>query len=265
MRIDRGVLCALLAFVITPASYAASLPDTGVILCDDGANNMVTCDTTSTGDAATMARQDGRFGRDPAAGGTGFDYTKVCNSGELAGSGSCPSDPALGSGTNQWGCTQDNITGLMWEVKVNDNTHLRHKGWTYTWYNSNAATNGGDAGEADAGASAGSDNCFDSTRCDTEKYIADVNTTALCSYGDWRLPSKRMLRSIIHFASYDSSVDISYFPNTITWMYWTASTMASTPTSAWQVNFTVGQDLSANKSYVYGLAYPVQLVRGETF
>lgn len=258
MRINRYVLCALFALVIAPASHAVGLPDSGQTLCDDGANNMVACSSVNSGDAATMPRQDGRFGRDAAAAGVALDYTRVCNSGELAGSGSCPTNPVLGSTANEWGCTQDNITGLMWEVKVNDNTHLRHNLWTYTWYDSIAATNGGNVGTESGGT------CIDGasgTNCDTEKYVVAVNAAALCSYGDWRLPSKRELRSIVHLGQISPTLNTTYFPTTYTWMYWTASTLASTPTSGWQVNFTNGADLTGSKS----TANPIQLVRGATF
>ena len=95
-------LLTLLVTILPTSSYAIGLPDTGQTLCDDGSNVMTDCSTINSGDAATMPRQDGRFGHDPATasgqvtklgGGTdGFDYTTV--------------SPLV--------CVQDNITVLMW-------------------------------------------------------------------------------------------------------------------------------------------------------
>jgi hypothetical protein len=247
----------LLAVVASAPVYAAGLPDTGQSLCDDGSSNMVPCSNANTGDSALMPRQDGRFGRDPAAGGSGFDYTKVCNSGEPAGTGSCPADPALGPGANEWACTQDNITGLMWEVKTNDGG-LRDRDWTYTWYDSNPATNGGDAGLADTGAGVGSDNCLDSARCDTEQYAADLNAAALCGHGDWRRPTKRELESLAHLGALNPAIDTTYFPNTLSHYYWSASTYVQNPSRAWFVSFGDGGVNADGK----GGSYDVRLVRG---
>jgi hypothetical protein len=69
-------------------------------------------------------------------------YTKVCNSGQLAGKGACAADPVLGTNLNQWGCTRDNKTKLIWEIK-NDYKGLRDKDWTYTWYEPDMSQNSG--------------------------------------------------------------------------------------------------------------------------
>ena len=268
MQIKPIVSTALLLACLAPSAHAAGLPDTGQRFCDNG-GIMDPCSSYNSGDAAVGPRQDGRFGRDPVAFGTsldftrsGFDYTRVCNSGELAGSGSCPADPVLGVGANEWGCTQDNITGLMWEVKVNDTTHLRHRSWEYAWYDSNPATNGGDAG------SLGTDTCGGtlsgySNQCNTENYIDAVNTATLCGYSDWRLPQKRELRSILHFGYPSGSTDapaiaFTHFPNT--WAsYWSAAPYGAG--GAFTVIFIDGTDWVQGKSG----AYRARLVRGGPF
>jgi hypothetical protein len=86
---------------------------------------------------------------------------------------------------------QDNVTGLIWEVKTND-SGLRDKDWTYSWYNSTGINDGGYAGYADY-----ADNCYSTTRCDTEKYVADVNAATLCGNNDWRLPNSEELNTIV--------------------------------------------------------------------
>lgn len=134
-------LTPLLALVLLPglplSAQAGPLNDTGIDLCGayPSGNTAAPCTPTPAG-------QDRQYGRDAAAeagvlykvggGSKGFDFTRVCNSGEHANSGACPANPALGSGANEWGCTYDNNTGLMWEVKVDNAAHLRHQSHTYT-------------------------------------------------------------------------------------------------------------------------------------
>lgn len=260
----NNVASALFSAQLTlfaPGIYAVGLPDTGQSLCDNGANVMEACSSANTGDTTTMPRQDGRFGRDPTAGGTGFDYIKVCNSGELAGSGSCPADPAHGPGANEWGCTQDNITGLMWEIKTIDGT-LRDMNWTYTWYDSDATANGGQPGCAEnSSCPRTSDNCLDSSRCDSEKYLADVNSSLLCGYDNWRLPSKRELESLVHFGTTSPSIDAGLFPNSGSSIYWTSTTHAQNLANAWFVDFNNGFASNFDKSD----SLYIRVVRGGAF
>ncbi len=190
------LLLALL-FAAVPV-HAAGLPDTGQDTCYDDfvADGVAASNAASIArDAGTHPRQDCRYGRDAAAaagaltktgaGAKGFDYNKIANNGTTLAAGA-----ALGAAATDWACTKDNITGLTWEVKVNDIAHLRHRGHTYTWYNSNAATNGGDAGGT------GGNSCnatLPGNLCNTEAFVTAVNAAALCSYTDWRMPTKREL------------------------------------------------------------------------
>ncbi len=253
---------------------ASGLPDTGQTLCDDGANNLVACTSANTGDTtAKYPGQDGRFGRDPAAittnsplikqgaGHAGFDYTKICNSGEKAGTGNCPADPALGNGSNDWACTLDNVTGLIWEVKTNDNG-LRDKDWTFTWYNTDASTNGGYQGTPD---DATTDNCANTSRCDTKKYITDIQ--GLCGYSDWRLPSQRELITIRNLDNPDISIDTTYFPNTnkTGLGYWTSSYYGRNPNPDFPFARTVSFDIGKDSRSAMSFAQFVRLVRGNTF
>jgi hypothetical protein len=271
MRFSALILVPVLALSLS-AARAASLPDTGQALCDNGSNVLAACTSGNTGDTATYPRQDGRFGRDASktagtltkigGGAAGFDYTKVCNSGEPQNTGSCPANPALGAGANDWACTRDNITGLTWEVKVNDETHLRHWSWEYTWYSSNGSTNGGNAGTPDTGFGVGSDNCLDTSRCDTEKFAADVNTAALCGFSDWRMPTQRELLTLVHFGTQTPSIDAIYFPNTnVSDAFWSGSSYVPNPAGAWVVDFSTGETAAGTKS---GTNY-VRLVRGGQF
>ncbi len=223
---------------------AGRLADTGVSDCDRGGGAMELCNSGNTGDSAPLPRQDGRYGYDAAnverlfkktgAGTAGFDYSKIDSSGTTL-----PATATLGSGANEWACTHDNITGLRWEMKTS--TGLRAASHTYSWYNSNGAVNGGNAGTADGG-----DNCHDPSRCDLEKYIVDINATSLCGRANWRAPTVHELLSIMHAGTLGLKADSSYFPNLRAARYWTATTVANTPTNAWQVDFGHKTSASAN-------------------
>lgn len=251
-------LTLLLALVFSLPAFAAGLNDTGIVLCGDATDNNVDC---SASDPAGYPRQDGRYGRAAmdaagvlykvgASSSYGFDFTKIANNGSEVAAGT-----ALGSGATDWACTRDNVTGLTWEVKVNDNTHLRHYGHTYTWYDTDTTRNGNDSGTANGGTCAGG------SGCDTEKFVADVNAAALCGYTDWRMPHKDELLSLVDQSkqwSGQATIDSSYFPNTQTSSHWSGDNYASDPAFACFVSFDVGNDHADNKTNIYY----VRLVRG---
>ena len=249
------------------------LNDTGIDWCADGDTNYHMDGTAGQKDegcgniAATFPGQDGMMGRDaqarvaaldgtafPKTGGgdAGFDFTKVCNSGEIAGEGGdCLESAVLGDGPNDWACTRDNVTGLIWEVKVDDDSHLRHMGHTYTWYNTDAATNGGNAGTANGGTCTGS-------HCDTQAFVTAVNAAGLCGATDWRMPEDVELQSIVHYGRINKAIDTAWFPNTPSNLFWSSSPYANYAAfAAWAVNFSNGH------VYPYGLSdnYRVRLVR----
>lgn len=257
---------ALLFAVLVGAfsARAAGLPDTGISTCynDTVADGVAASNAASIArDAGTHPRQDCRYGRDPAttagatktgAGAKGLDYTKIANDGTSLAAGA-----ALGAAATDWACTQDNITGLMWEVKASSG--LRNSANTYTWYDSNATTNGGVAGTANGGV------CVGGSGCDTEKFVTDVNALAganrLCGATDWRLPTERELMTLSLLDGTSPSIDTTYFPNTVASLYWSAPSFASTPTFARIVDFSDGKSVASaktNSSYV-------RLVRGTPF
>ena len=230
----------------------APLNDTGIIRCGIADSNDLDCPQVD------FPGQDAEYGRDvthndDSDGHAGFSFTKICNSGEAAGEGSCPADPVLGPGANEWACTRDNVTSLMWEVKTDDDG-LRDKDNTYTWYNSDSNTNGGSAGTENGGT------CADAGNCDTEKYVASVNAAGLCGYSDWNLPNKKQLLSIVNYATYSPAIDVAYFPNTRDSWYWSASPVAHRHNSVWGVYFKYGYYAYSDK---YGNIY-VRLVRPDS-
>ena len=201
------------------------LNDTGIDWCADGTRNFLSCPV------AGYPWQDAQDGRDAthnndSDGHAGFSFTKISNSGKPL-----PNSAVLGSGANDWACTRDNVTGLIWEVKTDDGG-LRDKDWTYSWYNPDTSTNGGFEGYPDYG-----DNCFNKVRCDTHKFVADANAKGLCGASDWRLPNRFELESLTRNDRYIPAIDTSFFPNTTTTFFWSSAPHAHYTNFAWSLEF----------------------------
>lgn len=240
---------------------AASLNDTGLTQCYNQIDAAVSCSAVVGGDAGINPRQDARYGRDAAAlagqlskvgaGSAGFDYTKIANNGSaLAASAS------LGTNSTDWACTKDNVTGLVWEVKTTSG--LRSNAHTYTWYSIDNATNGGDPGVE------GGLTCFPAApfHCNTLSFVAAVNASGgLCGATDWRLPSLRELRTLVHSGITDpsvASIDAAYFPTTNADYYWTNTTDADNTNRVRMMWFYFGYSGRQGKSALF----PAKLVRG---
>lgn len=228
------------------SATAYPLNDTGLDWCANETTNFLPCPVSG------YPGQDAESGRDvthndDSDGHAGFSFTKISNSGNAL-----TSTAVLGSGANDWACTRDNVTGLIWEVKT-DNGGLRDKDWTYSWYNPDPATNGGVAGYADYG-----NNCFNSARCDTHRYVADVNGQGLCGASDWRLASVEELLSIVSNDRINPSIDTAFFPNTSPMWFWSSSPTVFRSNYAWDVVFTSGMVYDGYKSDQGS----VRLVRG---
>jgi len=171
--------------------------------------------------------------------------------------------------TYPWACAEAGDTGLVWEVKTDNEYDLQHKGWTYTWYNGEAPVSGGagDTGQGttnlydnQGGMVAGSDNCFMNDRCDTQKYLEDINAAGLCGYNDWRLPTVEELKSLVDLNQPAAPfIDTAYFPNTVASTVWSVSADENNSLNAGELNFDDGKEGTASKV----LGRSVRLVRGE--
>jgi hypothetical protein len=165
-----------------------------------------------------------------------------------------------------WACVRDEATGLIWEVKTGDGG-LRDRDWWYLWYNPSPTDNGGSAGSPD-GVEPGPwcsgvweatcNHCFDPDRCDTAKYVEDVNAEGLCGASDWRLPAREELRSIVDNSRVAPAIDADWLGPTAPYTYWSASPYAGSADRAWQVSMHYGLVLNELKS----LTDHVRLVRG---
>ncbi|MFZ2988448.1 DUF1566 domain-containing protein [Ideonella sp.] len=235
------LLCALGSAAGAAQSTKLSQPlnDTGAKLCL--VSNQFTKECAGTG-------QDGEFGRDVTKkndkdGKSGFGFEKICNSGELAGSGACPAEPILGPGANEWACNRDKVTKLIWEVKTKG-------GGLRDWLK--IYTNWGDGRSGD-----------------TSEFVAQVNAQGLCGANDWRLPKVQELHGLVSYGvpSPGPSIAKGMFPNTpggktvpSFGLYWTADGYAGYTLFDWVVDFNDGSVFAAGGDDFFG-GYAARLVR----
>ena len=180
-----------------------------------------------------------------------FSYAKISNSGATL-----PATAKLGTGTTDWACTQDNKTGLIWEVKTDD-SGLRDKDWAYSWYEPDDKKNGGFVGYKNLGTCKGS-------QCDTYAFTKAVNAKGLCGKKDWRMPTIEELKGLLTTTrtfnqplNYKFYIDATYFPNT-NFRFWSSSPDANDSYNAWLVYFSYGFSSNDDKN----LSSDVRLVRG---
>jgi hypothetical protein len=155
----------------------------------------------------------------------------------------------------EWACVQDRASGLIWEVKTDDNS-IRDRDNFFTWYNPANEHNYGSAGARNGG------RCKGDADCDTLAYIQAINQQRLCGFADWRLPVKDELLSLVEY-NYGSketraTINLKYFPHAVPSWYWTASSNPKRPDYAWFVLFRNGLALNALKEQ----PKHVRLVRG---
>jgi len=205
---------------VTQESWGISaipVPETGQTKCYDAVSAEIACPLPGQ----EFYGQDANYRIYP------LSYTKLDSSGA-----------ALPDSATSWVMVKDNVTGLIWEVKTDDGT-IHDKDNTYTWYDSNPATNGGYPGTHSEGA-------------DTEYFIKALNDADFGGYTDWRLPTIKEMAYIVNYGiPYPGpSIDTGYFPNiqNDSW-YWSSTTNAYYTDSAWGLNFHSGYGGGSNKKY----------------
>lgn len=232
----------------------------GTESCDGAALGGETCESLGYGSGALTCTA-----------GCGFDV-----SGCVAAT--CSALPATGEttaygpgsdGAIQAGCAQsytdngdgtitDNCTGLMWEKK-DDSGGLHDQDNLYSW----------------SGASAGSTNLMDGTIQDFIDELNDVaggGLSCFAGYCDWYVPNKNELITLVdNELSAGPTINTAFnqcpaacsdvtdpaCSCTSSSLYWSATTVAPGPTSAWHVNFNDGFPGGNNK----GNDRPVRAVR----
>jgi hypothetical protein len=178
------------------------------------------------------------YGQDASYSINPMSYTKLDGSGNV-----------LPDSAESWVMVLDNVTGLTWEMKNskdgNENYSNPHDSDnTYTWYDSNPATNGGNAGTPGSGT-------------DTEDFIKALNDASYGGYSDWRLPTRRELAYILNDGVIGTTITTRYFTNTAASWYWSSTTYVYNG-YAWLVSFDDGHVGSTDK---FNAGY-VRAVRG---
>ena len=133
-------------------------------------------------------------------------------------------------------CIKDNATGLVWEVK--SSSGLRSGSATYTHFDSTvvpqlrSGTGYVPATQAQVDAPTNSIG-----------YRNAINAAALCGYTNWRLPSRDELKGLVEpkTSSAAASIDTVWFPNTPSFVYWTASPFEGNASYAWLIDFFDGE------------------------
>jgi hypothetical protein len=247
----------------TPVSDLQALNDTGIIWSGNyWSGNNTTCVSSSTPNGDNVVtEQDCSYGRDAthnddSDGHAGFSYTKLDSNGKPLSVKNASYD------TKPWACVRDNVTGLIWEVKTNDNG-LHDKDDTYNWYNTDSASNGGAKGYADDDGNIcyGYDSTKSASFCNTEVYVERVNAAGWCGASDWRMPTRKELVDIVHYGTSSPAspaIDSSYFPNAVEGHVWSGTPNADNLDSAWSVNFLLSNSNTSNRN----TNNAVRLVRG---
>jgi hypothetical protein len=223
------VLVLFVILICPNISLSGILPDTGQTRCYDNSRE-ITC--PESGDF---------YGQDAQYPCNTQSYTKLDEFG----------NPLPDDAPWPWAMVRDNVTGLIWEVKdsqdgIQDYSNPNDADNTYTWYDSNSLTNGGEPGTPGDGT-------------DTEDFINALNDSTFGGYHDWRLPSIKELSSIQNFDADLPSIDTGYFPNTVTSYYWSSTTYANIAVTAWWGGFYYAIVLNSSKESTYN----VRAVRGE--
>jgi len=133
-----------------------------------------------------------------------------------------------------WVMVRDNVTGLIWEVKTDDGS-VHDKDNTYTWYDSNPTTNGGDPGTPGDGT-------------DTEDFISALNTSQFGGLSDWRLPTIQEMTAIVDLGREFPTIDTAYFPNTVSNCYWSSTTYVDDVGRAWEICIGIGYSQNGSKN-----------------
>ena len=154
------------------------------------------------------------YGQDAQYGPNLHSYTKLDENGN-----------DLPDEATSWVMVRDKVTGLVWEMKQNkddvpDYNNPHDADNTYKWHDAQ------------------------------DIFIGALNSAQFGGYSDWRLPTVKELASIIDRATYNPSINTTYFPNTQEFFYWSSTTYTGYPDITWTVSF-----LNAYLGYVTKSGY----------
>ena len=195
--------------------------------------------------------QDCHLGRDAdpltnsdADGHAGFSFTKLDTNGVPL------VEQNVDYTTTPWVCVQDNVSGLVWEVKtITAGKH--NKDNVYQWGGLTAIGRGHPDAEGAY---------YD----DWNDLVQESNTEVLCGFDNWRMPTIVELVDLVNKGTFNPdtnpSIDINYFPNTEPEWFWSSSptSFGGSSSYAWMVHYGYGNDSNGGRNGTYR----VRLVRG---
>ncbi|MFP4477731.1 MAG: DUF1566 domain-containing protein [Desulfatibacillaceae bacterium] len=233
-----GAVAGILAVLLCPGAVRAwPMPDSGQVGCY-GESGEISCPLGPD----SFYGQDATYNINPPS------YVKL----DLDGNELDESAPV-------WASVRDRVTGLVWEAKgsrngIKDYANPNDADNTYTWYDPDAETNGGNEGVAGDGT-------------DTRDFIQDMNAAGYGGYTDWRLPTNRELMTLFHPGQSAPLTDVAFFPETKIGEYWSSTTYAypGMESQAWYLDFYFGCLYRSAKSggkYVRAVRGPTERVRG---
>jgi Protein of unknown function (DUF1566)/FG-GAP-like repeat/FG-GAP repeat len=275
-------------WLATDFSAGCSVPrlnDTGsagAMCYQPGSDALVAC--TSAAAQALNPKQDGMIGRDVASnsgadGRLGFSYTKISNTGAVL-----PNTAVLGSGPSDWACTRDNVSGLIWEVKLPPDGNYwavgRQIDRHYVNYDSTQLMQITDYSQGWPALTRYPTQAQITDSNNSVGYINYVNQQSLCGFTDWRLPMIRELHGLMDYSVQTQQkplIDENWFPNSVApgWggAFWTSESLdysnpnmgytgADYQTAAWAVDFVNHGAGSVTVKSRSGSGVMVRLVRG---
>lgn len=200
------ILCVLF-FVKPNCAYPFPIPDTGQTKCYNDTEE-IPCPGPGEG----FHGQDGSYLINPPS------YTKLDENGN-----------DLPDTATSWVMVRDNVTGLIWEVKTDDDS-IHDKDITSKW----------------------------EYACDN--FIVQLNYRHLGGYSNWRVPTVYELASITDLGRYNPAVNTDFFPNTVSSSYWTSTSNVNNTNVANVISF---QDGDGGQVFKTSRNVYVRAVRGE--
>jgi hypothetical protein len=73
-----------------------------------------------------------------------------------------------------------------------------------------------------------------------EEALTYCEALELAQQDDWRLPNINELQSIVDYRAYNPSVNVVFFPDTLSGSYWSSTTYDTANGIAWDIHFLAG-------------------------
>ena len=185
------------------------IPDTGQTTCYNNSEK-ITCPEPKK----AFFGQDASYTINPSS------YTKLNESGN-----------ALPDSATSWSTVRDNVTGLIWEVKTDDDS-IHDRDNKYTWQDAQ------------------------------DVFVASLNNKRFGGFSDWRVPTIKELTYLMDYGAYSPAINTDFFHYTRSSLYWSSTSYADDASASyvWSIFCEYGYDYY----FSYKLfTYYVRAVRGE--